>query len=142
MNVSRSSLRAIDEYPYRAAIAQGVRLVMVSWAIYPSLDASLPAGLSSVIVKGELRDRLGFHGVTVTDALEAGTLQPYGTIAQRSVLAAKAGMDLILCSQGNVGEGEQARAALQNGYLSGSLNKAAFAAAVRRVTALRLSLGD
>src|ERR1035437_770364 len=75
LNVSRSSLNTIDESPYKAAIAAGVRLVMVSWAVYPALDPGLPAGLSSAIVEGELRQRLRFPGVTITDALEAGALE-------------------------------------------------------------------
>ena len=141
LNPSLSSLRAVDELPYRAAIARGVRLVMVSWATYPSLDAKRPAGLSSLIVGGELRKRLGFKGVTVTDALEAGALRPFGTIAHRSILAARAGMDLVLCSAGHVSEGEQARTALQQAYGDGALGKGSFKASVQRIVALRLALG-
>ena len=141
LNVSRKDLRAIDEYPYRAAIASGVKLVMVSWAVYPALDPKLPAGLSPAIVGGELRQRLGFTGVTITDALEAGALQPFGTIRNRARLAAQAGMDLILCSAQKATEGEQARIALANAYSGGTLNQAAFQAAVQRILALRSGLG-
>ena len=74
LNVSLSALRATDEFPYQAAIAAGVKLVMVSWAVYPALGTKRPAGLSSNVVGGELRTRLGFTGVTITDALEAGAL--------------------------------------------------------------------
>ena len=138
--VSLQALRSIDEYPYRAAITAGVKLVLVSWAIYPALDATRPAGLSPAIVGGELRQRLGFAGVTITDALEAGALQPFGTIGNRATLAAQAGMDLILCSAQQATEGEQARVALQNGYQGGTLNQATFQAALRRVLALKSSL--
>jgi beta-N-acetylhexosaminidase len=138
--VSLQSLRNVDEYPYQAAIAAGVKLVLVSWAIYPALDATRPAGLSSAIVGGELRQRLGFTGVTITDALEAGALQPFGTVGNRATLAAQAGMDLILCSAQQATEGEQARVALQNGYQSGALGQATFQAALRRVLTLRSSL--
>jgi beta-N-acetylhexosaminidase len=55
-----------------AAIAAGVKLIMVSWAVYPALDRARPAGLSSAVVQGELRGRLGYRGVSITDALEAG----------------------------------------------------------------------
>ncbi|HEV2373015.1 MAG TPA: glycoside hydrolase family 3 N-terminal domain-containing protein [Streptosporangiaceae bacterium] len=140
LNVTRHELRTIDEYPYQAAIAAGVRLVMVSWAVYPALDPNKPAGLSPTIVTGELRQRLGFKGVTITDALEAGALKPFGTIGNRTTLAAEAGMDLLLCSAQRPGEGNQARAALVDGYRKGTLNKAAFAAAVQRIDALRASL--
>jgi beta-N-acetylhexosaminidase len=140
LNVPLGTLRSTDEYPYRAAIRAGVKLVMVSWAIYPALDPGVPAGLSARIVGGELRQRLGFTGVTITDALEAGALQPFGTIRHRAALAAGAGMDLILCSAQRQGEGREARIALSKGYEHATLNQAAFRAAVQRVLGLRASL--
>jgi beta-N-acetylhexosaminidase len=140
LNVPLQQLRSVDEYPYQAAIAAGVKLVMVSWAIYPSLDPGTPAGFSSAIVNGELRQRLGFTGVTITDALEAGALAPFGSIGNRATLAARAGMDLILCSEQQDTEGEQARIALQDGYDGGTLSRSQFTAALTRILALRASL--
>jgi beta-N-acetylhexosaminidase len=139
LNVSKASLRAIDEYPYKAAIKAGVKLVMVSWARYPAL-APRPAGISTNIVQGELRQRLGFKGVTITDALEAGALRGYGSISNRAVLAGEAGMDLLLCAAQSVSEGVNCVAGLQAGYQKGSIGKAAFMASVDRVLSLRASL--
>jgi beta-N-acetylhexosaminidase len=141
LNVSKHELRTVDELPYRSAIPAGVKLVMVSWAIYPALDPSRPAGLSSDVVHGELRSRLGFKGVTITDALEAGALQPYGSTANRAVLAAGAGMDLLLCASQNVNQGTAAVTALARALKSGELPRAAFMASVNRATALRSELG-
>jgi beta-N-acetylhexosaminidase len=142
LNVPANQLRTVDEYPYRAAIAAGVKLVMVSWAIYPALDPKLPAGLSPAIVGGELRQRLGFTGVTITDALEAGALRPFGTIRDRARMAAQAGMDLILCSGQNASEGAQARSELERVYNAGGATaQAAFQAAVQRILALKTSPG-
>jgi beta-N-acetylhexosaminidase len=140
LNVPLATLRGTDEYPYRAAIRAGVKLVMVSWAVYPALDPGRPAGLSPAVVGGELRQRLGFTGVTITDALEAGALKAYGTTRHRATLAAGAGMDLILCSAQQPGQGGQARIALSKDYGHGSLDQAAFRAAVQRILALRASL--
>jgi beta-N-acetylhexosaminidase len=137
LTVSLSELRSKDEVPYPAAIAAGVQLIMVSWAIYPALDATYPAGLSSAVVQGELRGRLGYQGVTVTDALEAGALTAFGSYGQRAVLAAQAGMDLLLCSAQDPSEGQAVTSALASALDSGQLNAAAFDAAVQRVTALR-----
>ena len=123
LNLPASVIRNTDELPYKAAIAAGVRLVMVSWAVYPALDPARP-GLSATIVSGELRQRLGFKGVTITDALEAGALRAFGTIENRALLAAQAGMDLILCSGQNVAEGRRRRSALEAGYRDGQLGKA------------------
>jgi beta-N-acetylhexosaminidase len=142
LNVSLQSLHSVDELPYQAAIAVGVRLVMVSWAVYPAIAPGVPAGLSSAIVQGELRARLHFLGVTITDSLGAGALKAFGSFQHRAVLAAGAGMDLILCSSGYVSEGEQARAGLESGYLDGTLGSSAFQAALQRVIDLRSSLGS
>lgn len=139
LTTSASTLRSIDEAPYRAAISAGTKLVMLSWAVYRALDADRPAGLSPTIV-GELRNRLGFRGVTVTDALEAGALRAYGSTAERAVLAATAGMDLILCSGRDAAQGDEAVTALSDALTAGTLDGTAFDAGAERVNALRGSL--
>ena len=136
LNLSLATIRSVDEAPFQAAIRAGVRLIMTSWAVYPSIQA-LPAGLSPKVVQGELRNRLRFTGVTITDALEAGALKAYGGTQNRALLAAKAGMDLILCSAQNVTQGQQALGALASAYSNGTLNRTAFLASVNRVIALR-----
>jgi beta-N-acetylhexosaminidase len=140
LKVSLSELRGIDEFPYQSAIANGLKLVMVSWAVYPALDPKMPAGLSHPIVRGELRQRLGFTGVTITDAIEAGALAPFGTIPHRATLAAQAGMDLILAAGQHPDQGDRARQALRQAYLAATVNQAAFKASVRRIITLRASL--
>ncbi|HEV2345685.1 MAG TPA: glycoside hydrolase family 3 N-terminal domain-containing protein [Actinocrinis sp.] len=140
LNVSLTQLHTIDEVPYPPAISAGVKLVMVSWAVYPALDPSLPAGLSPAIVGQELRGRLGFTGVTVTDAIEAGALTNFGTTGQRSVSAAQAGMDLILCSARDVTQGQAATSALATALGNGTLDPTRFNDAANRVFQLRSQL--
>ena len=140
LNLSKSQIRSVDELPYRQAIAAGTKLIMVSWASYPSLGTRRPAGLASVVVQGELRKRLGYTGVTITDALEAGALRAYGGTAQRAVMAATAGMDLLLCSVQDPSQGIAAVTALTGAYRNGSLNRTKFRDSVRRILALRMSL--
>ncbi len=140
LNISLSAIRNIDELPYKSAIAAKAKLVMASWAIYPALDPKNPAGLSSKIIGGELRKRLKFGGVTITDALEAGALGPFGGIARRATLAARAGMDLLLCAGSNPSEGITAANQLMFDYNHHSLNAATFKASVERILALRATL--
>lgn len=136
-----AQIRSVDERPYWSAVAAKVKLVMVSWAIYPALDPRFPAGLSRKIVQGELRQRLKFGGVTVTDALGAGALRPFGRIGNRAVLASRAGMDVLLCAGEVLSEGQAARAALATSYAHDSaMAKAAFKAAAERAIALRVVL--
>ena len=138
LNLPLATIRNIDEVPFQAAINAGVKLIMVSWATYPAIGAR-PAGLSPNVVQGELRNRLKFTGVTITDALEAGALRSYGSTQNRALFAARAGMDLLLCSAQNVTQGEQARGELAAAYRNGTLNGPAFLASVNRVIALRQS---
>jgi beta-N-acetylhexosaminidase len=80
--------------PFQAAVEAGVKLVMVSTAIYPKLDGSKrPAAFSSTIISGLLRKQLGFQGVTVTDSLTAPAAERIPHTATRAMLA---GSDLLI----------------------------------------------
>ncbi|KAF7137130.1 hypothetical protein CNMCM5793_007194 [Aspergillus hiratsukae] len=139
INLSLETLRSVDQVPFAAAIEAGVDMVMPSWAVYPAMDDK-PAGLSEKWIKEELRGSLGFKGVTVTDAIEAGALVNYGNDANRGVLAAQAGMDLILASARNVTQGEAIVDALTQALDNGELDTAEFEAATARIMALRQGL--
>jgi len=133
-------LRSVDEAAFVPSIRAGIDLVMASWAVYPALDATRPAGLSRRVIRDELRGRLGFRGVTITDALEAGSLDAFGSDAQVAVLAAGAGMDLLLCSSRDVAQGDAVAAALKDALLRRRLDPRAFLGALLRVRRLRTRL--
>jgi beta-N-acetylhexosaminidase len=141
LDVPLSDLRSIDELPFTYAINANVDMIMTSWATYPALDPDLPAGLSPRIVRGELRGRLRYRGVTITDAIEAGALQSFGDTGQRTVQAAAAGMDIILCSARDVNQGQDAVDALQAAIAGGQLDRGDAIHALERVLALRGQLG-
>ncbi|MFD6886124.1 glycoside hydrolase family 3 protein [Streptomyces sp. NPDC059957] len=97
MTHTRARWEELDEPPFRAAVEAGVDVVMTAHIVFPALDPSGdPATLSRPIVTGILRERLGFGGVVVTDALDmAGVRQKYGD-DRVPVLALKAGCDQLL----------------------------------------------
>ncbi len=138
---SLAELRGIDELPFTYAIDANVDMVMTSWATYPALDPDLPSGLSPRIVHGELRGRLNFRGVTITDALEAGALQSFGGTGARAVAAAAAGMDIILCSARDLTQGQDAVDAIQAAVADGQLDRGAALHALGRVLEMRGKLG-
>jgi beta-N-acetylhexosaminidase len=140
IGLAASTLRTVDEAPFAAAIQAGVQLAMVSWANYPALDPRLPAGLSPTIIQGELEQRLGFGGVTITDALGAGALAAYGSLQNRTMLAARAGMDALLCTATDPLPGADCLAGLQDGYLDGALPATAFKAQLAQLLVLRATL--
>jgi beta-N-acetylhexosaminidase len=144
LEVPLERLRRVDEEPYRTAVAAGVKLVMTSWAVYPALDPNLPAGLSSRVIQGELRGRLGYRGVTISDTLSAAALGRFGALPERGVLAARAGADLIICSAIDGNDDPSGGLSVLHGIAvalaAGQLDRAAAERAAARVLALRASL--
>ena len=93
-------LETVELVPFRGGLAVGVESVMIAHVSLPALagDAALPATLSSAIVQGLLRERLGFNGVILSDCLEMRAIsETFGT-EQAAVMALKAGIDLVLVS--------------------------------------------
>lgn len=89
------TLQARELVPFRSAIAADVPLIMTGHLLVPALDPERPATLSRAVVTGLLRERLGFHGVVVSDGLDMhaisrGVGQPEGVVQ-----ALLAGVDLI-----------------------------------------------
>lgn len=80
--------------PFRAALEAGADCVMTAHIIVDAFDPDSPATLSRRIVTGILREKMGFDGVVVTDALGmAGTGMDEYAAALR---AAEAGCDILL----------------------------------------------
>jgi beta-N-acetylhexosaminidase len=133
-----ATLRGNDEQPFgRFAQANGA-MVMLSTAIYPALSGK-PAAFSGEIATGELRDRLGFQGVSITDALGTVSARAFGGTARTATAAAAAGTDLVLFT--DLGDAAKAQRALAGGLADGSLDRTAFEASVNRVLALRDQTG-
>jgi beta-N-acetylhexosaminidase len=84
-----------DLPPFQEAIAAGVRGIMTGHLRVPGLTGELPATVSPTALTGLLRDRLGFRGVIVTDALEMRAIRGTYGIPGGAVLAAAAGADLL-----------------------------------------------
>ena len=133
--VPLQELRAVDGRPFSAAIGAGARLVMVASAIYPALS-EVPAVLSPRVVQRELRERLRFDGVTISDDLEAPAFAGRGDVAVRAL---RAGVDLLLFARTYAGAARGA-AALADAIRAGAIDRAALDASLRRVLALRASL--
>jgi beta-N-acetylhexosaminidase len=126
-------LRAEDYAPYEHMTGQGLELVMTSTADYPALDPDRPAVFSRRILVDELRDRVGFTGVTVTDSLGTQSATRLGSPEARAVRAARAGNDLLLFAS-DYGAGVRGARALAERDLP--------AAPTVRVDALRRTLGE
>ncbi|HEU5061551.1 MAG TPA: glycoside hydrolase family 3 N-terminal domain-containing protein [Solirubrobacterales bacterium] len=137
IDLSKAELRRVDERPYAVFVAGGGEMVMLSTAIYPAFS-DRPAAFTRAIATGELRDRLGFEGVSVTDALETPAVEDFGGTAKAAIAGARAGADLLLYAR--LGPGERAWKALVAKLRSGALKRAGFEEAAQRVLDLRAGL--
>jgi beta-N-acetylhexosaminidase len=135
IGTSRKKLRRVDERPYPALFRRGVRMVMLSTAIYPALDPGTPAAFSRRIATRELRGRLGFDGVSATDALGTPATAPFGSPAAVGVRAARAGVDLLLYVSYDAGRA--AASELADAIRSGRVRRRAAERSIARVLAVR-----
>jgi beta-N-acetylhexosaminidase len=137
ITLSAKRLRGTDERPY-SAIGSRLGLVMLSSAVYPAFSGS-PAVFSRRVATGELRDHAGFHGVSISDALDASAMTRYGSPGHRALRAAKAGVDLLLYSETSTG-GAAATGALVAAVRGGKLSRKSLRDGARRALKLRAKL--
>src|SRR5262249_56510343 len=95
---NRARLNAVELVPFKAAINEGAGLVMTAHIALPAVqgDSTTPATLAPRIITDLLRDTLGFKGVAITDAMTMEGVGKGYTTKQSSVLAVKAGADILL----------------------------------------------
>lgn len=89
-------VRQRDYRPFVDAVEAGAPAVMIGHIDIPALDKGVPASLSRKVITGELRERLGFDGVVLTDAMNMGAIVDEYGAAEAAVMTVKAGSDLVL----------------------------------------------
>ncbi len=95
---SRAYLMDNEIYPFIRSIKAGVQAVMVGHLYVPALEEQqeVPATLSKSIVTDLLKNKLGFDGLIITDAMNMQAVTRYYSVAEAAVLAVKAGNDILL----------------------------------------------
>jgi beta-glucosidase len=110
-----------------------VATVMAAHVTYPSLSPgapashrALPASRNPAVLRGLLRDRLGFEGLVVSDALIMGGFADPELEGSAAVEAVAAGCDLLLYPDDAAGAAEALRqAADEDPAVAGRLSEAA-----------------
>ena len=93
---SRARLDSVELYPFRKLITEGIGSIMVAHLNLPSLDTTtgLPSTLSPVIIKGLLKNELGFRGLIITDAMNMKGVTKYFKTGEADAKALEAGNDV------------------------------------------------
>ena len=104
---SKEALIANELYPFQKLIDEGVDSVMVGHLSVPALanGKKMSSSISREIIKGVLRNEMGYKGVVISDALNMHAVSKnYPTKGELEWLAFDAGND-ILCFAEHIAEG-------------------------------------
>ena len=128
----KSNLKRLNEvelYPFKKLIDDNiVSSIMAAHILYPSLDKKYPSSISKKIVKNLLKEKLGFDGLIVTDALDMqGVLQdPKINVDLRAFLV---GNDILLMST-DVAKGIKS---ISNAYKKGQISENRLSNSVKKI---------
>ena len=94
---SLDELLEAELIPFADAENAGVDMVMVSHISVPEiLGENVPCSLSYYMVTGVLKERLGYSGLIITDAMNMGAITGAYDSNEAVVMAIEAGNDMIL----------------------------------------------
>jgi beta-N-acetylhexosaminidase len=94
-NRTAEELECGELLPFRM-LHENAAMIMISHAAYPILDGNTPASLSRRIIQGELKERMGYRGLVVSDDLEMGALAEHNEAGREAVAALRAGCDMLI----------------------------------------------
>ncbi len=97
---SLAQLDTLELVPFKQAISAGIKSIMIAHLEVPSLEKQphVPTTLSKNTITGLLKDKLGFEGLVITDAMNMQGITKYFKDGDAELMAFKAGNDLILMS--------------------------------------------
>lgn len=134
-----SRLQQVELAPFKQLIDAGVASIMVAHLNVPALEPNpkIPSSLSKKIVTDLLKNKMGFNGLIVTDALNmAGVAKLYAP-GEVDLKAFEAGNDILLFSQA-VKTGKQKIIAA---YQNGSISEERLSESVKKILAAKYFVG-
>lgn len=136
-NIDR--LNTVELAPFKALMDKGIGGVMVAHLYVPNLESGkgIPASVSKNIITGLLKDKLGFKGLIITDALNMGAVANKYKPGELDAMAFKAGNDIMLFSQG-VSEGKKL---IQKAIDKGEIPQSRVEESVKKILLTKYFLG-
>ncbi|MCF6172006.1 MAG: serine hydrolase [Bacteroidales bacterium] len=116
---SKKGLRKTELLPFQFLIDKGVAAIMVAHLSVPALDKrkNHPSTLSKKIVTKLLKDKMGFGGLIITDALDMKGVTKYYNKGDVALEAFKAGNDVLLIPDDIPASIASIKSALLNGKI-------------------------
>ncbi|WP_313598728.1 glycoside hydrolase family 3 protein [Epilithonimonas vandammei] len=125
--------------PFKALMNKGVGGVMVAHLYVPTLEneKGIPASVSKKIVTGLLKEKLGYKGLIITDALNMGAVANKFKAGELDAMAFKAGNDIMLFSQ-DVATGKKL---IQKAIDNGEIQQSRVEESVKKILLTKYYLG-
>lgn len=123
--------------PYAAGIEEGIEMIMISHLTAQELDKTAPSSLSKNVIQHLLRDRMGYNGVVVTDALRMEAIVENYDSDEAAVQAIQAGADLLLLPNNF----KKAVEGIRKAVAQGDISMARLDESVERILALKIQYG-
>jgi beta-glucosidase-like glycosyl hydrolase len=94
---SHTRMDYVHIHPFRDAIAAGIDGIMIGHCVYLAFQTDgLPASISRQVVTEQLRERLKYKGLVITDSLDMKAVTDKVAVPRAGLLAVEAGCDMIL----------------------------------------------
>lgn len=133
--VSAKTLAELEQNEYLAfkkGIKAGADMVMMGHITMTSVD-QLPASVSKTMITDELRGKLGYDGVVITDSLAMGAVTEMYESGELAVKIVDAGADMLLMPQ----DMKSAVEALEKAVEDGTITEERINESIRRILILK-----
>ncbi len=139
LNFDMNRLNNIELVPFKNAINDGVKSVMIAHLSFPAIEKSpyIPASLSEKIVSGILINQIGYQGLIVTDALNMSGITKHFSAKEVALMCVNAGIDLILMPQGE----ELSIKAIEQAVINGDIKEERINYSVQKILEAKEWLG-
>lgn len=126
-------LEKMELIPFQAAVDAGCPAIMTTHIVFPQIEPEgIPATMSRRIITGILKEKMGFHGLVVSDCMEMDAVKEYFGTAKGVVAALGAGVDVTLVSHTPALQ-EEAFLAVEQALEEGRLSMEEMDAAVEKI---------
>ncbi len=121
--------------PFKEGISEDIHFIMVAHISVPEITKdTVPCSLSPYMVTDVLREQLGYQGIVITDAMNMGAISQEYNSKEASVMALKAGVDLVLMPT----DFEEAYQGVLSAIEEGELTEERIDESVRRVLRVKI----
>ena len=130
-------LEACELIPFQRCIADGAKIIMAAHISVPNVTGDdTPTSLSKTMVTDILREKMGYTGLVVTDAMNMGAITEEYTSGEAAVKALQSGVDIVLMPENF----QEAYQGVLDAVADGTLTEERIDESVTRILTVKLDM--